>query len=218
MALVDANYRFTVVDIGQMGSISDGGVWDHSTFGHAWNADLVQVPTPTPLPGTNQPMNYVIVADEAFPLKCNLLRPYPGRQLLDDMPKKRFNYRLSRARRVTENAFGILANRWRFLFTPVDSAPEKLTVMVRAAVVLHNILIAFSDTDYNPPGYSDVVLPTGDIANGLWRTNNDHQGLPRLRGQNHAVAANNVRERFKEWFSGVGATSWQDGLIRRVRS
>lgn len=37
MAVVDANYKFTMIDVGQMGSVADGGVWDHSTIGNGWN-------------------------------------------------------------------------------------------------------------------------------------------------------------------------------------
>ncbi|KAL4714708.1 hypothetical protein ACJJTC_005198 [Scirpophaga incertulas] len=44
------------------------------------------------------------IGDEAFPLKTYLMRPYPGTQL-DDESKKIYNYRHSRARRVSENAF-----------------------------------------------------------------------------------------------------------------
>lgn len=35
MAVVDAAYRFVIVDIGQSGSQSDGGVWEASAFGAA---------------------------------------------------------------------------------------------------------------------------------------------------------------------------------------
>lgn len=31
--------------------------------------------------GTSQPLPYVIVGDEAFPLRENMMRPYPGRNL-----------------------------------------------------------------------------------------------------------------------------------------
>jgi len=60
------------------------------------------------LPGTQEtlPMPYVFVGDEAFPLKKYFMRPYPGR-LINSQEKKVFNYRLSRARRVVENAFSM---------------------------------------------------------------------------------------------------------------
>jgi hypothetical protein len=33
MAVVDADYKFIVIDVGQPGSQSDGGVWESSIFG-----------------------------------------------------------------------------------------------------------------------------------------------------------------------------------------
>lgn len=83
-------------------------------------------------------MPYVFVGDEAFPLKDNMMRPYPGK----DLPQRKavFNYRLGRAGRVVENSFGILASRWRILRRPILASPTKATLITQAAVALHNFL------------------------------------------------------------------------------
>ena len=36
MAIADSQYRFIFIDIGQKGSVSDGGVFEHSAFGQAF--------------------------------------------------------------------------------------------------------------------------------------------------------------------------------------
>ena len=53
----------------------------------------------------------VFLADEAFPLRRNLMRPFPGKHLTRE--QRVYYYRLSRARFVVENAFGILSSQWR---------------------------------------------------------------------------------------------------------
>ncbi|XP_046684862.1 uncharacterized protein LOC124370615 [Homalodisca vitripennis] len=58
--------------------------------------------------------------DEAFPLMCNLMRPYPKKQVTDNHENKVFNYRLSRARQTDECAFGILASRFRVFQKPFE--------------------------------------------------------------------------------------------------
>ncbi|EEC18116.1 conserved hypothetical protein, partial [Ixodes scapularis] len=79
-----------------------------------------------------------IVGENTFPLSFNLMKPYPGIKLNEE--QKVFNYKLSRARRVAGNAFGILANRFRFLYTTSDAEHERVTSFVKAACVLHNYL------------------------------------------------------------------------------
>ena len=217
MAIVDADYKFLVVDIGQMGSASDGGVLDNSNFGSAWNRDRVNMPPPVPLPGTETNTPYVLVADEAFPLKPNLMRPYPGREATNDMRKQLYHYRLSRARRVVENAFGILANRWHFLFNPVDADPEKLTVTVNAAYVLHNLLCTVSDTNYMPPGYGDTIHKR-EVFAGFWHTElHSLDDLSPCRARNYTQLAADNRDKITDWCSAEGVRDWQDGLITRIR-
>ena len=56
-----------------------------------------------------------IVADDAFPLRPDLLKPFPRGAQGHKIPEDQlvFNYRLSHARRIVENAFGILVQCWR---------------------------------------------------------------------------------------------------------
>ena len=52
-----------------------------------------------------------------------------------------FNYRLSRARRCVENAFGILANCWGCLLTTLlQEEPQTVEIIVNACITLHNML------------------------------------------------------------------------------
>ena len=70
------------MDLGQVGRFSDGGVLNNSTFGEMLMKGSMPFPAPKPLPGTSSlDLPYVIVGDEAFPLRENILRPYPGRNL-----------------------------------------------------------------------------------------------------------------------------------------
>ena len=117
MAICDVNYCFTLVDIGDNGHHSDGGVFVNSSLGQALESNQLQLPSPVPIPRSITTTPYTFVGDAAFPLKTYLQRPYPGRNL--DDTKRIFNYRLSRARRTIENTFGILAARLQQLLKPL---------------------------------------------------------------------------------------------------
>ena len=86
----------------------------------------------------------LIVGDSAFPLQSWLMKPYTNATL---SPKQRhFNYRLSRARMVTEGAYGQLKGRWRVLFRKNESNKERVRTVTLACMVLHNICIERGDS------------------------------------------------------------------------
>ncbi|XP_057653522.1 uncharacterized protein LOC130892260 [Diorhabda carinulata] len=110
MALVNANKEFIMVDVGANGRISDGGVLFYTKFWDLFLKKQLHIPPPTKLPGSEDYFPYVFVADEAFALHCNLMKPYPQKKCTKEQDT--FNKRLSTARCVVENAFGILASRF----------------------------------------------------------------------------------------------------------
>ena len=81
LAVCDARYCFMLLDIGDAGRHSDGGVLANSTFGQAMEGGRLSLPDPTPLPGQTAPFPYFFVRDAAFPLKTYMLQPYPGKFL-----------------------------------------------------------------------------------------------------------------------------------------
>lgn len=86
----------------------------------------------------NECIPYFLVGDEAFGLHENLMRPYSGKQLT--IPKRVFNYRLCRARRYVECAFGILSNKWRIFHRPLNLSEEFTVKVIKACCVLHNFV------------------------------------------------------------------------------
>ena len=117
MALVDADYHFIYIDVGNYGSNGDSGIFKNSALGQAFAGQILNVPPPKRLPGypEGSALPHCIVVDEVFPLRMDLMRPYPHGKKKDRLPfdKSIFNYWLSRARRIVENTFGILAQRFR---------------------------------------------------------------------------------------------------------
>ena len=136
LAICDAHYRFTIVDVGDAGRQNDSGVLYNSTFEQALESGTLCLPSTSDLPGTTIRAPFVFVGDAAFPLRTDMMRQFPGKNLEDLQAV--FNYRLSRCRRVIENSFGILAARWRILRRPIIASPENAVIFTKAAIALHN--------------------------------------------------------------------------------
>jgi hypothetical protein len=107
-----------------LGRAGDAGVFANSALQKALTINSLDLPDAVALQGISTKISHHVVGDDAFPLNARLMKPYPYRNL--EKEKRIFNYRLSRARRVVENAFGILAHRWRVFLTTIKLSPEKV--------------------------------------------------------------------------------------------
>ncbi len=151
-------------------------------------------------------------------LKPNLLLPYPGKGLT--YQRRIFNYRLSRARRISENTFGITAARWRIFRRPIEMHPEHVDLIVKACCCLHHYLQTKSKENYNPPQFSDYEDRSGNLHNGTWREetlNDSGYQNARLGGNRPSSDAMEIRGKFASYFcSEAGKVLWQEHMVTRV--
>ncbi len=141
MAMVDAKYRFTWGSCGFPGNSHDSVILQSTDL---WE----QLQEKEYLPNIAKQINGIevpplILADSAFQLKSWLMKPYTNSKLTEK--ERYFNYRLSRARMITECAYGQLKGRWRILMRKCESLPEEVKIITLACMVLHNICISKGD-------------------------------------------------------------------------
>ncbi|KAG8226566.1 hypothetical protein J437_LFUL004738 [Ladona fulva] len=176
LAVADALCRFIYDDVGVNGRVSDGGVFPIAR-------NTLNFPPNKKLPNRQAEVPYVFVADDAFPLTPHILKPYPNRDLTEE--KRNFNYRLSRARRTVENAFGILSNRFRVFQTKINLSPEKVETIVLAAVALHNFLCEKNGATYTASVEDDCPLLV----------------LPQQAGKRPTQSALDIRKEYTNYFN-----------------
>lgn len=141
MACVDADGLFTSIDVGDYGRSNDSGVFRRSALGLALSNKTLNIPDSMALPGEEEfdrSFDFYFVADEAFPLSTNIMRPFNSRVLNND--RRIFNYRLSRGRNIVECAFGMLASKFRIFQTPISTSVDKAVKIVKTACLLHNFI------------------------------------------------------------------------------
>jgi len=125
LGLVDANQTFIVADVGCNERVSDAGVLQETTFYRKLKNGALALPKNDDTVGNT---NFVFVADDAFALTENILKPFYRKDLTQE--KQIFNYRLSHARQHVENAFGVLAARFRIFHTVIHMQPSKVDDIV----------------------------------------------------------------------------------------
>lgn len=189
LALVDGNYNFLYINVGTNGARNDAGIFRDSNLYKALEDKTMNLP-----PG------HVILGDSAFPLKEYMMKPYSRRCVTNK--EHVFNYRLSRARRIVENAFGILTWRFRVFQRPIELKLSTVDDVVLAACTLHNWLRA-NNPNYITPSAVDVEdANTGQIIPGQWRAEVrqlDSASVP-AGSNNYQRAAEAVRKKYTRYF------------------
>lgn len=196
LAVADANYCFTSVDVGAYGREGDSQIFKRSNLGIRLTNNTLDIPEDRTLPNSsnNEPLPFVLLGDEAFGLQNNLMRPYPINSGLDTN-KKVFNYRLSRARRFVECTFGIFSHKWRIFQNPLLVQPDFAIDIIKAACVLHNFVRKRDGYKYEHT-LVNAMPTTSRLSNtrscrALW-----------------------IRNKFSEYFtSAAGSLPWQNRYI-----
>ena len=215
MAVCDAKYCFTLVDVGGYGRDNDASILNESLFGQMFENGEMSTPLPRKVGDYTLP--YALVGDDIFGLKPWLMKPYPGKYL--DETKRIYNYRLSRARRTIENSFGIMAARWRIYQRPIRASVQTVEKIVKATLCLHNYLRLTENACYLPSGFVDSENGEGDLVEGDWRAIAQHDdgmaNLGRIGGNRYTFEAARYRDDFKQYFnSDLGAVPWQYQHVR----
>ena len=113
LALVDAEYRFPLIDYGFSGLCSDAQIFNRSHLRDKIEDSSSELPPPKPLGEGEPDLHYFLLGDEAFALMPWMVKLYSQKQLTRE--ERTANYRISRGRRVVENALGILVSCFRVL-------------------------------------------------------------------------------------------------------
>ena len=218
MAVCDANYCFTMIDVGGFGRDNDASILNESEFGQAFEKYQSELNIPSPELVENLMLPYVLLGDDIFGLKTWLMKPYPGKCLLED--KRIYNYRHSRARRTIKNPFGILSAKWRIFRRPIRAGVDTVEKIIKAVVCLHNYLRQTDTVNYIPAGFVDSENGDGDIIPGNWRNTVQNEGsslmsLNHSRSNRSKFDATKIRDDFKSYFnSPQGAVAWQYKHVR----
>jgi hypothetical protein len=149
-------------------------------------------------------------------MRPDLIKPYSWETLTKE--RRIFNYRLSRAKRVVENTFGIFASRFRIFHTAINLKLDNIDAVILACCALHNFLSRKSPQTYTPPETMDpenIVECSIELGERC-----DPEFMHHLeRGTKGQLlnSAKIVRDKFNQYFNSDGSVPWQDQFVSLSR-
>jgi len=173
MGVSNAKHQFLVIESGASGKRSDSNIFFKSNFYQKMLKKKLNIPPPCPVEGLENDLPFFFVGDNAYLLTGTFTTPFRGDNLDDE--EMVYNYRLSRARRIVENAFGIMCARFRIFFRPIEGSSSLIKSIILCCLALHNFhlqdeeSVPPSSRRYSPHTYADYVREDGKVIFGRWR-------------------------------------------------
>ena len=154
--MVDSHYRFLWGSCGFPRNSHNAVIFQSTDLWNSIQEGLIP-PIGKSVGGIDVP--HLIAGDSAFPLIYTPKQQY-------------FNFRLSRARMVSEGAYGQLKGRWRVLLPKSESNRDQVRITTLACMVLHNICIM----------PRDAISKKLDLSNSENRSREEIRKLLQIRG------------------------------------
>lgn len=131
-----------------------------------------------------------------------MLKPYSRIRTLTTA-QKIFNYRLSRARRIVGNVFGILTTRFRILEKSISVAIKNVPIIIKTICSLHNWLRKTSDDNFQTRNnnFDDE------------RSETRIQNLTNYSSNNYSTTTGTLRDTYAEQFMTTETVPWQWTII-----
>ena len=192
--------------------VNDSGIWNKISLLQGIQDGSVELPDDQKL-SNGEITPYIFLGDDTSALKCFMMKPFPQQCLTGE--RRVYDSRHSKAGRISENLFGILANRWRIILTTINLEPKYVENVNLAALIFHKMVIESPNmvNVYRPASFTDCILKDEEVSEGEWCTNVVTDSCYTLQvprtGHNTSLYAKSVREQFRNYFLNEGALEWQ---------
>ncbi|KAK0410369.1 hypothetical protein QR680_005093 [Steinernema hermaphroditum] len=185
LAVADSRYKFIYYDLGEFGHNHDSTIFQNSSLGVALSNKELDLPEDASRPDSTRFVPYFFLGDgEATDYQ------------------ETFNYRLSHARRVIENAFGILCSRWRILLKHIETDVVTSDWIVRCTLHLHNFL-----SDEEPFDERTIIAEMCPL---------DEAAMRRVNANRSSEEALQIRNTLADYFINEGSVPWQYSRLRKA--
>ncbi|XP_025191748.1 uncharacterized protein LOC112591999 [Melanaphis sacchari] len=213
MVIVDAQYQFILCDFGTNGRVSDAGVLQNTKFFQMLQNNELNIPAEELVTNSSRHLPYVFVADDAFQLRSDIMKPFRQADLTSS-EKKNIQLSCITSKENRRERFRNFGTRFRIFHTNINLNPKKIESIVMESCVLHNYLIKKVPNLYAPTdGFDREQIDNGTTLEGYDSSNSAMEPLDAKNPRNIAKTSKMIKEEFMNYFNNEGSVPWQNYFI-----